>query len=81
MEHSKNLTLQKSTILRNISLTYRVPQNFVFYAPFKYPIFFNTGTSAHLCPSVHAVPVATKNSAAHASNTKEATPKGITPKN
>eukprot|EP00957_Ditylum_brightwellii_P195717 14911396-Ditylum_brightwellii.AAC.1 len=37
--------------------------------------------SAHLCPGVHAVPVATKSSAARALNTKEATPKGIPPKN
>ena len=47
----------------------------------KTDLFFVTGTSAHLCPGVHAVPAATKSSAAHASNTKEATPKGIPPKN
>eukprot|EP00957_Ditylum_brightwellii_P189557 14429558-Ditylum_brightwellii.AAC.1 len=33
-----------------------------------------------LCPGIHAVPPATKSSAEHASNTKEATPKGIPPK-
>eukprot|EP00957_Ditylum_brightwellii_P150047 11427259-Ditylum_brightwellii.AAC.1 len=46
-------------------------------APFKYPLFCVTGTSVHLCPGIHVVPAATKSSAAHASNTKEATPKGI----
>ena len=37
-------------------------------------------TSHILCPSIHAVRAATKSSAAHASNTKEAMPKGIPPK-
>eukprot|EP00957_Ditylum_brightwellii_P110402 8420084-Ditylum_brightwellii.AAC.1 len=38
--------------------------------------------TAHiLCPGIHAVPAATKSLAAHALNTKEATPKGIPPKN
>eukprot|EP00957_Ditylum_brightwellii_P042809 3241099-Ditylum_brightwellii.AAC.1 len=50
-------------------------------APFKYPLFFVTGTSAHVCSGVHAVPAVTKSSAAHASNTKEATLKWIPPKN
>eukprot|EP00957_Ditylum_brightwellii_P130967 9990112-Ditylum_brightwellii.AAC.1 len=38
------------------------------------------GTSAHLCPGIYAVPLATKTSAAHASNTKEAMPKETPPK-
>eukprot|EP00957_Ditylum_brightwellii_P003084 235363-Ditylum_brightwellii.AAC.1 len=51
------------------------------YAPIKYPLFCVTRTSAHLCPGIHAVPTAAKSSAAHALNTKEATPKGIPLKN
>eukprot|EP00957_Ditylum_brightwellii_P140198 10682446-Ditylum_brightwellii.AAC.1 len=33
----------------------------------------------YLCPGIYAAPVATKILAAHALNTKEATPKGIPP--
>eukprot|EP00957_Ditylum_brightwellii_P200167 15259504-Ditylum_brightwellii.AAC.1 len=53
----------------------------MWFARFKYPLFCVTGTSAHLCPGIHAVTAATNSSAAQASNTKEATPKGIPPKN
>eukprot|EP00957_Ditylum_brightwellii_P116496 8885856-Ditylum_brightwellii.AAC.1 len=44
-----------------------------------YDLGYVSAWHKYLCPSIHAVPAATKSSAAHALNTKEAMPMGIPP--